>query len=274
MQAPGSLVSSISSVMNCTEVFRRLFIIIITTRFTLEAGNKQYNGCVGHHCSTQEENTLNRKIAQEVLKPDKTGDMGSLRLKNVKQQVMVKEENGYKRENTFNDALKNLLVMIDKAKPTSSVATSAPVEIYNFTSTPTGSSSTAGSENSFTATLNPTTNIASVSTPTSSPSTTMTPSTNISTATEGKPGNNITVAPGIVIAPSGEIILNPHFPVINGAGQTTAAGFPFPVSLIQGVLPAIIPSFPEAMNAQQADTSKFFGSAKLQWLRKTHDTSC
>lgn len=252
--------------MNCTGVFRRLFIIIITTRFSLEAGNKQYNGCVDHHCSTQEENTLNRKIAQEVLKPDKTGDMRSLRVKHVKQQVIVKEENGYKRDNTFNEALKNLLVMIDKAKPTSSVATSSPVEIYNFTSTPTDSSSATGSESGFTPTptLTPTTNIVSVSTPTSSPSTTVTPSTNISTATEGKPGNNITVAPGIVIAPSGEIILNPHFPVINGAGQTTTAGFPFPVSLIQGVLPAIIPSFPGAVNAQQAATSKFFGSAKLQ----------
>lgn len=260
--------------MNCTGVFRRLFIIIITTRFSLEAGNKQYNGCVGHHCSTQEENTLNRKIAQEVLNPDKTGDMRSPRVKHVKQQVIVKEENGYKRDNTFNEALKNLLVMFDKAKPTSSVATSSPVEIYNFTSTPTYSSSTTGSESGFTPTRTPTTNIVSVSTPTSSPSTTVTPSTNISTATEGKPGNNITVAPGIVIAPSGEIILNPHFPVINGAGQTTTAGFPFPVSLIQGVLPAIIPSFPGAVNAQQAATSKFFGSAKLQWLRKTQVLSC
>ncbi|PFX20157.1 hypothetical protein AWC38_SpisGene15405 [Stylophora pistillata] len=40
-------------------------------------------------------------------------------------------------------------------------------------------------------------------------------------------GNNITIAPGVVLTPNGEIILTPHLPLLPGAGQTTASK-PYP----------------------------------------------
>ena len=221
----------------------------MATGFILVAENKQNNCSVDVHCSTQEKDTLKRKLADEDIKPDGKTEMKVPRMKNVKQ--LVREENGFKRDNTFTDVLKNLLDMVDKAKPNTvtlpsvkpvapsasgtTPASSSP-EASNATPIPTASPTT---EATSTASSESVATTAATVSPTPTSSTSVTSSANVSTPTEGSPGKNVTVAPGIVIAPSGEIILNPHFPLLAGAGQTTGS-FPFPIFGMPGIaLPGI-----------------------------------
>lgn len=61
--------------------------------------------------------------------------------------------------------------------------------------------------------------------------------------------NNITIAPGVVLTPNGEIILTPHLPLLPGAGQTPGSK-PYP-----GTFPALLAGLAAATGAAGATGS-------------------
>lgn len=263
--------------MKSTGGYGKLILIVVATGFGLVAENKQNNCSVDVHCLQQKENTSKRTNTNGDLEQD--SNYGMIRLKHVKQGT--KEEKGLRKDNIFSDALKNLMVMVDKAKSgavlfPSRKPVASPVSGTTITTPPpdsmgasTGATSTVSSESV------PTSSAVGTSIPTSTPpsptktttppiptqtgtppianqstNTPPTPTPSVSKPTSGaaskplgkpggQPGKNYTVAPGIVITPNGQIVLNPKFPLLAGAGQalggTSYPGvFPFPVSVLPG----------------------------------------
>lgn len=264
--------------MKSTGDYGKLFLIVLTARFILVTG---HNNCtVDIHCLTQEGHNLTRNITNEEMEQSKDSKM-MIPFKNADQ--IAKHEKGFKRDKAFSDVLKNLLAMVDKVKPNavtfpsrkpattsvpgttiapsspeistvSSPSASPPTSVPSVATTEgAATSSPSAALTSTTAPIVPTSNQSTnqvTPTPlTPTPTISVTPSGNASKPPGkpgGQPGQNVTIAPGIVVAPSGEIIFNPHFPLLPGAGQTSGGTpFPFPLPLTPGgVSPVGIPTSP------------------------------
>lgn len=144
-------------------------------------------------------------------------------------------------------------------KPTSnavnaSKTTPAPITSVapSVTASPTASSTTGGPTTGTPVSEATTASGATDTTsPSPTPTITVTPSPNVSCnaslgpCTTSKPPvkpdrYNITIAPGVVLTPNGQIILNPQFPLLIGGSQTSGAK-PIPgISLGAAELPGIV----------------------------------
>ena len=240
------------------EMARGLPILIVfvlaTTHFTV--ARKRQNNCgVDSHClpwkTFSTRNFINDKRHES--------SEGIIRKNHTKQRPG--EETGSKRDNTFTDALKNLLARVDNARrkvmglnspPQAKVETSPtikPVGIPMNASKTTPAPNSSGLPAVTTApSASPTSGGTSAATPGSegtsppagtpthspspTPTTAVTASPNAScNASSGacpsvkptlKPGkHNITIAPGVILTPNGEIILGPQLPLLVGGGQTS-----------------------------------------------------
>ena len=254
-------------------------VFVLVTSFLLVAGNKPNNCGVYGHCSTD------KTDSKENLNNFGANSNFERKRSQVNQtKNYVKEEISSKRDDTFTDVLKNLLAKVDKAKTAITNLNSVPqrnasstvkpvtnpVNVSKTTAAPgtstpptvpttLSSSSTSGSTTSSPVGSEATTTAAP--TVTSSPSPTPTtpavkPTGNASCsgalgACAGVPvvipgKNNITIAPGVVLTPNGEIILTPHLPLLPGAGQTPGSK-PYP-----GTFPALLAGLAAATGAAGA----------------------
>ena len=256
-----------------------VIVFVLVTSFLLVAGNKPNNCGVYGHCSTD------KTDSKENLNNFGANSNFERKRSQVNQtKNYVKEEISSKRDDTFTDVLKNLLAKVDKAKTAITNLNSVPqrnasstvkpvtnpVNVSKTTASPgtstpptvpttLSSSSTSGSTTSSPVGSEATTTAAP--TVTSSPSPTPTtpavkPTGNASCsgalgACAGVPvvipgKNNITIAPGVVLTPNGEIILTPHLPLLPGAGQTPGSK-PYP-----GTFPALLAGLAAATGAAGA----------------------
>lgn len=239
--------------------FAKVFVFV--TSFLLVAGNKPNNCSVYGHCSSDKTDS---KKNLTNLGPDSNFEKKRSQFHQTKNYV--KEETFSKRDSTFTDVLKNLLAKVDKAKTTIIDLNSVPkrnastvkpvtnpVNVSKTTAAPSTSTSTLPTvattpSSSSTSGVSTSPTVGSEATTTAAPTVASSPSPSSSTpavkptgnascnetlgacagGTLVKPGgNNITIAPGVVLTPNGEIILTPHLPLLPGAGQTTASK-PYP----------------------------------------------
>lgn len=239
--------------------FPILIVFVLVTTLVPVAGNKQNNCSVDSHCSPWK-NFSTKQFAKDE---EYEGSERKIQLNFTKHRPG--EETGFKRDNTFTDVLKNLLARVDNAKrkvlglnspPQASVVTSPTLKPVvanpaNATKTtpapnnpgpsavttapsasPTSGSTSIGTPGSEASTASPGT---VTNSPSPTPTTAVTASANAScNASSGScpsvkpPGrHNITIAPGVVLTPNGEIILGPQLPLLIGAGQTSG-GQPYP----------------------------------------------
>lgn len=241
--------------------YPKIVIFVLATTLHLVAGNN-YNNCnVGSNCSPRKNSSTRNFLTKERHESVER----KIHLNSTKYHS--DEQRSYKRDSTFTDVLKNLLSRVDNARrkfiglnstPQAKAAASPvkkpaanPTDAPKTTPAPNSSvppvattspsaSSTSGGTSAATSGSEATTVSGTTVTtsPSTTPTTTVKPSTNVSCnaipviCTTSKPPvkpsrYNITIAPGIVLTPGGQIILNPQLPLLIGGGQTSG-GKPLP----------------------------------------------
>lgn len=235
------------------------FVSILATTLGLVAGNKHHNCSVDTHCSpwknfsainfiNKERHESSERNVQLSYTKDRPGEKTGFKRDNtfteVLKNLLAKVDNTRRKFVGMNKPpqatvvtspiLKPVAKPVNASKTTPAPSNSGPSAVTTAPSaSPTSggtSITTPGSEASSSSPATVT------NSPSPTPTTAVTVSANVScNASSGscptvkpgvkpppKPGkNNITIAPGVVITPSGEIILSPHLPLLMGAGQTS-----------------------------------------------------
>lgn len=259
--------------------YPKIVIFVLATTLHLVAGNN-YNKCnVGSNCSSRKNSSTRHLLTKERHEraqskihlnatkhqsDEQTSFKRDSTFAEVLKNLLSRVDNAKRKVVELNSptqaqakavavaspAKKPVSNGVDASKTTPAPITSVPP---SATTSPSASSTSGESTTGMPASEATTSSGTTVTTsPNPTPTIAVTSSTNVScNPTLGpcttskppvKPGRyNITIAPGIVLTPNGQIILNPAFPLLIGGSQTSGAK-PIPgISLGAAQLPGIIP---------------------------------